>query len=252
MTNIAAFLIKNDSDGDPEFKFRIGNLGTLKHTLKTPTTALPLPEEDSEKNILVKVEGNSADINLSWIIMDQQSNQEVLAGATTKTLFEQWNFIEDSMQAKSIDDSYRLQIEDTDTTTILKKWDGTVGEFSFTLAGDSPVGLVTNVIFQQGTVVTIYDIDVPSKPVNLDVDVSTADQIDVSWSIPLQNVSDIQGYNISYKKLGGIEIIQSVSAATFTDTLSSLTTGDIYDVKVFATTSTVDGQSTQVETVTVT
>ena len=245
------YLIKNDSNGDPLYKYRIGNLGTLTHTIRTPTTALPLPEESQEENVLVKVEGNSADQRVSWVIFNQQDNQEELAGATTKTLFEQWNFIEDNMQTDGIESSHRLQIED-DSSNILKKWDGNVAEFQFGITGASPVGLVSSFLFQQGTVVSVYDIDTPSKPINFSVDTSVADEMTVDWGEPLQNTTDIQGYTVSYTLLGGSTTETTVSNATFTLNITSLTTDDIYNVKVFATTSTVDGQSTNVETVKIT
>ena len=245
------YLIKNNANGDPLYKYKVGNLGTLSQTLRTPTTALPLPEEGAEENVLVKVEGNSNSVRINWVVYDNDENQEVLAGATTKTLFEQWNFIEDNMQADGIESSARLQIED-DSSNILKKWDGITGEFTFNLVGNSPVGLVTSFLFQQGTVVSVYDIDVPSKPINLDVDTDTAGEINVSWATPLQNTSDIQGYDISYQLLGGSETIQSVNSSTFSDSLTGLTADDIYNVKVYATTSTVDGQPTATETVVVT
>ena len=43
---------------------RISNLNTLNWSIDTPVTPMPLPEDTHEENILVKMEGNTAKIDV--------------------------------------------------------------------------------------------------------------------------------------------------------------------------------------------
>jgi len=74
--------------GDTEWVYRysIPNLETLNIQYNTPISPMPLPEEDADENILVKIEGNSASIDIDWTL----ANYEY--GTDNNTChFEQWN-----------------------------------------------------------------------------------------------------------------------------------------------------------------
>mgnify|MGYP003136380658 CR=1 FL=1 len=48
--------------------YYISNLNNLNWSIDTPVTPMPLPEDTHEENILVKMEGNTAKIDISWTL----------------------------------------------------------------------------------------------------------------------------------------------------------------------------------------
>ena len=40
---------------------------------QTPVSPMPLPEEDSDENVLIKVEGNTTTMDISWTILNATS-----------------------------------------------------------------------------------------------------------------------------------------------------------------------------------
>ena len=58
--------------GDKEwiYRYSIPNLETLNIQYNTPISPMPLPEENVKENILVKIEGNSASIDIDWTLVD--------------------------------------------------------------------------------------------------------------------------------------------------------------------------------------
>ena len=75
---------------------------------------MPIPEEDSSENILLKIEGNSSVIDLGWIISDNNGVDLVTTSETTipsSTVSQQLNFFRNIFRPQSIDDSYRLILQ---------------------------------------------------------------------------------------------------------------------------------------------
>ena len=52
------------------YRYSIPNLETLNIQYNTPISPMPLPEENAKENILVKIEGNSASIDIDWTLAD--------------------------------------------------------------------------------------------------------------------------------------------------------------------------------------
>ena len=242
------YLIKNNKDGDPEYKFKIDNLSTFTHTLNSPNTTLPLPEEESSENVLIKIAGNSADVKMVWTIKDQATDQATrTVGDSTndipsKTLWEQWNLLSTEMQNSSIDDSYTLQIEG-DGDTIYRRWYGTIGGITFSLVGG--IGAITTALtFQEGDVITVYDTDAPSTPLNVTAEFVNNNSIRVRWTKPLQNEDDVEGYTVYVKGIGQSVILQTASenATQATVDITAQGVSGTYNVGVYATTATLDGK----------
>ena len=71
--------IEVDSDGISDILIKYTSSGIESYEVKTfedisinkstPISPMPLPEEDSAENMLVKIEGNSTTMNLSWKII---------------------------------------------------------------------------------------------------------------------------------------------------------------------------------------
>ena len=74
--------------GDTEWVYRysIPNLETLNIQYNTPISPMPLPEEDADENILVKIEGNSASIDIDWTLADYTYTTD-----DGTCHFEEWN-----------------------------------------------------------------------------------------------------------------------------------------------------------------
>ena len=62
MTKI--YLTKTSGQG---LSYYISNISNLNWSIDTPVTPMPLPEDTHEENILVKMEGNTAKIDLFHI-----------------------------------------------------------------------------------------------------------------------------------------------------------------------------------------
>ena len=76
---VSCFLYKragSNESGDSlntSIRLEIDNIESLSVDMNMPVSAMPLPMEDSSENILVKMEGNSEGVNLSWAIPDTAS-----------------------------------------------------------------------------------------------------------------------------------------------------------------------------------
>ena len=53
------FLIKYDEDGAWEYRYELSNFKSITYDLNTPVSPMPLPEENAQENVLIKIEGNS-------------------------------------------------------------------------------------------------------------------------------------------------------------------------------------------------
>ena len=97
-------------------------------SINTPVTPTPLPEEDSEEQILIKVEGNSTTVNLTWKIINHTTDQLTGSGITgnTRTIWEQMLALKNTFRPVSIDDAFTLAVVDTSNSTDVISWDGTI------------------------------------------------------------------------------------------------------------------------------
>jgi len=237
------FLIKNDSNGDPLYKYKLGNFKRFSYDINSPVTPAPLPEEGSDENVLVKIEGNSSNITLGWKVKDFNIDQEVLdSGTTVKTLSQHLLFFKNKFASVSIEDSYTLEIEfepsaPTSETSI--SWQGTITKIHTDTSDGENLTLNANVTFLEGNVFTIYEIDVPSQPLNLVVTSPSAGRIDADWDVPSDSGSNpITEYRVQYATGSG-NFISVDSGSTVTE-LKPVVTGlspGTYQVRVNARSS---------------
>lgn len=54
--------------------YKIQNLTDLQINHSSPASPMPLPEEDEAENILIKIEGNSGDVSISWVIKEETTD----------------------------------------------------------------------------------------------------------------------------------------------------------------------------------
>ena len=73
----------SEDDSFPEiiYKYTIPNMSNFSISYNTPVSPLPLPEENVNENILVKIEGNSGVIDIDWTITELPTGTHVLKRA---------------------------------------------------------------------------------------------------------------------------------------------------------------------------
>ncbi len=214
MSNI--YIIKMSEGADTAKKsYRISNLGDFNWDVRTPVSPMPLPEENHEENILVKMEGNSASGNISWKIMEGENNHgtyninnnQFTEGSTGTTAAKQIREWRDEFVPMSVKDRYRIVIQD-DSNVVELQDDGTIGGVTFRIDSASPVVWTVQLAFFVGNVVTIFEADVPERPSKVAL-TGGSGSISVSWntSTSYADSSDaptITGAHIRYKKEGDI------------------------------------------------
>lgn len=227
------FLIKNNSDGSELFRFKITNYASISITPDWPITPAPLPEEGSDQNVLVKLSGNILVCGVSWILKDYDTNQEITAGITTKTVQQQINFFNNLFQAQSIEDSFRLVIN-YPTDPIF--FDGFFTGVKFNTTQPGVLTWTARATFLQGKVISIYNLDTPTAPLNVVLSSPASDEIQVDWTTPVDSgTNPITGYRVQYAIQGG-NFVDVDLGVVLTHTITSLAAGT-YTVRVLARSS---------------
>ncbi len=167
------YLVKGDS---PPYApaFRIDNLSNLNWSIDTPVTPMPLPEDTHEENILVKMEGNTAKMDLSWTLTDAANFGTLsLSGSNYNfapedeiNVYEQINKFKEEFVPISIGDAYRMIITD-DSGGQLMMDEGTISNMSFSVSGGSPIVWNVTCSFYVGNVVAVLEADIPPAPSNV-------------------------------------------------------------------------------------
>lgn len=244
-------LVKLDTSVQTLFKYELGNFKRISYDINSPVSPAPLPEEDSEEAILIKIEGNSSAINIGWKLIDESTTRLVennsdsgdgelhfTGTANVKTVQEQIDFIRNYFRAKSVDDAYRLEIiydENDDSKNLI--FNGTFSQFHFDTADGENLTFNASCKFLEGTVATVFEQDGSSQPNNL-AGTGGSGSMSLSWDAPLQaGDSSINDYWIYYKdisstgnytivKMGNVnttKVISSLSAGTYRVYVTSVT-----------------------------
>jgi len=242
------FLIKFDPTGAELFRYLLGNFKRFSYDINSPVTPAPLPEEDSDENVLVKIEGNSSAISLSWKILDTPTNREQLVPVATKTVFENLLFFKNQFRSVSINDSYALLIDDSLTPIT---WFGTITQIHTDTIDGENLTLNANCKFMEGNVVALYDIDVPSPPQNFSAVAGGTGEIDLTWTAPFDEGSTgVIGYRIQFAIIGQ-DFTNKDVGVVLSDTLTGLVSNEIYQVRVAAISNNGVGRFTFAKEVTV-
>jgi hypothetical protein len=208
MSNI--YIVRTDIDG---LVYRVTNLDNLSWSVDTPVSPMPLPEESHEENILVKMEGNSARMDISWTLTDADNFGTLSFNDTTKkyafvgagdlTIYQQINKFKDEFVPKSIGDGFKIVITEDDESESLLDF-GTVSNMNFSVSGDSPVVWKVRLSFLVGTVVALFEADIPERPDKvIFTTTSTAGQLSFDWT-KFSGYADappaLVGYKIKLKR----------------------------------------------------
>lgn len=235
------YIIKVDSSNNPIYKYRLGNLSSFTYDINSPLSANPLPEFDSADLVLIKLEGNSSSLKVGWKLREEPSNQVVYptSPAIESSLpFQMIRFFKNIFRPKSITDRYELMIECTsaeDGFDDTLEWFGGIANIHFDTSGDAPTSFNASFDFMEGNISALFEQDVATQPLSLNLSVPASGQLKVDWLAPSNTgLSAITGYTVEYALGGNNFTSTSVSAATFTKTITGLTPG-IYYARVYAT-----------------
>ena len=272
-------------------KFRIDKFTTTQFEsfsidMNTPISPLPLPEDTSTQNVLVKMEGNSQvirfgckfDVNLITLSYVKEINAikthagfvdvdfdpdgvsfayTVESGITNNINL--LSFFLTNFESRSIRDTFVLRLRDVVSNTTLYEGFGSVQSVTTSVDAGSPVVWNVNVDFIVGKVVSIYDADVPEVVTALEVSQPSSGTIRFRFNAPTRaGGSVVIGYTFAYfNKTDSTwnfipqdtPVIPSVVSGKYQYDLTGLTTGKEFKVYMFAENSS--GAGTPSETVTV-
>lgn len=256
---VYAYLQKLDTSGNVILSFECRNFGTLSIHYDLGVTPNPLPENSADQLVLVKVTGNSLTETFSWTIKEESGNRAsgsgLPAGTLTETIWQQLNFFDQVMQPTSVNDVYRFVIADSFTVTgqvyspspygyFWKQ--GLIDDMKFDITSDKPVSIDASIDFQVGNVVSVWQSDTPSEPLNLTTSSPSTGEVVVSWNTPLDaGGSAITGYIIQRKQLldpAWTTVTTTGLVLTYTDT--GLTSTNTYYYQVAAINSQGQGDWT--------
>ena len=215
-------------------KFVAKTFESIGIDLNTPISPMPLPEDRSTENILVKMEGNSQQVRfgcrfdgnlveLSYV-EDLTSirtdagiiNVDTASGGSaydydTNIITEPDNIqlvqtFLNNFESRSITDSFVLRIVDKAALPandkILFTGEGSIQSISTATDSASPVVWNVNVDFLVGNVISIYDADVPEEVTGLEVSVPSSGSIKFRWSDPArEGGSAITKFTFVYQKV---------------------------------------------------
>ena len=218
-----------DLYGGRTIRYRIGNINDLSLTLDQPVSPMALPQETSEQNVLVKMEGNTETANISWNIHDVDSSNPVIkqkesSSSSGEILSDSLNdnlsladpayydsnqivgHLLSSFQGYNIGDRYYIAIPKVTGEVIFKE--GFITRINCNISGDSPVVWQASLTMIVGNVISIYDADTPNEPRNVaaaQVDNGgdtaaegggTATKIRLRWQAPSDTATNITKYKI--------------------------------------------------------
>jgi|21_taG_2_1085346.scaffolds.fasta_scaffold01777_7 hypothetical protein len=171
------FLFKNDA-----ICYEFETFGSISINKQTPVSPMPLPEEDSEENVLMKIEGNTTTMSITWTLTNASTSiaecsfadleysfankRYMKTGIQTDQsgVFDQVSYIEKNIAPNSLNDFFVLYILDSEKyylnalsnkgkAKIYEKM-GLVQDFTFSTDSSSPVNWTGQLNFIEGSVVT--------------------------------------------------------------------------------------------------
>ena len=183
------------------WRYEISNIERVDIQKNTPVSAMPLPMEDSSENILVKMEGNSEVIQMTWRIPEESTirvkrklgnaSTMIIQGTANDDAKTEWNgstygagayaweagnpVVSTTGSAnRSGSDIVNVLMQEFEGRDIGDEYylaipetrarEGWLSQLNATISGDSPVVWTMSATFQTGRVISMYDADAPSEP----------------------------------------------------------------------------------------
>lgn len=195
---------------DVEWIYTLPNFKSITYDMNTPVSPMPMPEEDAEENILIKIEGNSSSLNINWTIKDMGSVKTVKSVArdgtetdyaASSTVRDQIFWFKNTFRAASVSHAFELviRLDDSDPSKDII-FPGTFSGFNFNMMSPNLLTFNATAKFMEGTVATLYEVDTASAPRNLAL-TSSAGTLNADWDAPYEaGAASIIDYKVSYRK----------------------------------------------------
>ncbi len=216
-------LEKLDGSGNTLFTWTFANFKLWGLILGFPIVDVPLPQEDQQERILMKLMGNTSDTKFSWTVKDEDSSQVTEVG-DIDTLDKQIDFWRSSMRPVSIIDSYKFTINFPTPVSFL----GTINSVRFDMADNSPVSMTGTFNFMEGKVNGgVFENDPPSPPLNVVASSPSSGELRMDWSSSQDpGSSNVSLWKFEYRLQGSATwITRDVASIDFDDTVTGLSAG---------------------------
>ena len=227
-------ILQKQMDNTDDIAYVISNLNNLSWSVNTPVSPMPLPEESHEENMLIKMEGNSASMSISWTLVDSTdfgtiTNNTFSAGASL-SVYQQISKFREEFVPKSIGDGYRLLILDDAGNELLTDF-GTISTMKFNVSGDSPLVWQVSLEFMVGNVIAMLEADIPERPDEITMNTPSSGNINVVWKAfngYAVAPEPITGYRLKYKLNNApwVTVEGAASGTSGTVSLTGLTAGN--------------------------
>jgi len=235
--------IRKIVSGQVKLIYRIYNFKDFGAEFSAPVSPMPMPEERDEENILLKMEGNTTNVNLSWTIKEESSNVATThnsfgAIGNTQTIWQQLKFFDFYFVPSSMIDKYDICIGDGTEGTLSQEFpspgflyqkSGYIPKLSFRMGADAPVTMNATLNFIVGNVVSSYQLDTPNKSTNVSATTgSSSGEVDISWTHPSSTGGQaFTGFIIQFRRgtdsWGRATVSSSATSATIATGFNSET-----------------------------
>ena len=220
---------------------------SLNINLNTPISPMPLPEDNAEGNILVKMEGNTKQVRCSFkldtnlvtlamvdnialadirsvddeSVVDKKINGSAYSYSTFPTDGSASDYnnllmvqdILEEFESRSITDTFFFRLVDTSSSNqILHFGRGSINSIDTSVDSASPVVWNCNIDYLIGDVISIYDADVPTEPTNFNptnvANASNSNKIQFVWSNPDRvGGSGLTDFTLHWTALDGSNLV---------------------------------------------
>lgn len=164
------------------YTYHIKNLDNLTMNLDMPLSNFALPLQSDEQAVLVKIQGNTMNLTISWTVRPTESTSlvdETVTGYGSGIITDQDNlrFLTKEFATKDITDKFHLYLANTDhnggftppltvsqadiafTNSVVFKKKGILQKVSFTRNAGTPVTYNVTIDFAVGTVVVVDELN---------------------------------------------------------------------------------------------
>lgn len=241
-------LEKLDENGNTVYTYTFLNFKLWSIDLGFPIVDIPLPQEDADQRILLKLMGNTSDTKFSWIVKDVGAGgvsavTEVAGITTVDKMIDFWRA---KMRPVSIVDRYRFTINFP--TPVV--FEGTMNSVKFSMTDGSPVSMEGTFNFMEGTVSGgVFETDPPSPPQDVVASSPAAGQLKQDWAASKDPGSSAVDYwKFEYRLQGSATwTVISEASTNFTHTKTGLASGT-YETRMRGANQAGDGQPSPVST----
>ena len=207
-----------DTDNkDVEWTYTLPNFKSITYDMNTPVSPMPMPEEDAEENVLIKIEGNSSALTINWTIKemgtvttvthtdkptDPDPNPTPTNYAASSTIRDQIFWFKEKFRPDSVSSAYELIIRlDTSDPTKDIIFPGTFSGFNFNMMSPNLLTFNATAKFMEGTVATLYEVDIASAPKNFVLTSPSSGVLAATWSAPTDpGTGTLTKYKVYYRK----------------------------------------------------